>query len=159
MSKALVLAVVLACAGQANAATVCRILSGTGLAFGPYNVLSTSPTDTLTTVGVTCERNGGESDVTLVMRLGQGTHGSSVAARSMLNATRPGEYLAYNLFRDVSRNAVWGFSDGIDTMARSLSIPNRSSSTATFTIYGRIAAQQDVAAGNYTDSVQVTVTP
>jgi spore coat protein U-like protein len=77
----------------------------------------------------------------------------------MINLGPAGGYMNYGLFRDVGRSAVWGFSPGVDTMGQTLSIPNRGSATATFNIYGRIPALQDVPVGSYTDSVTVTVSP
>ena len=141
----------------AAAATDCRISSGTSMAFGPYDVMSPTPNDSLATVTAVCTRNGGPQNVTITLQLSPGSNGGSVTARRMAGST--GDRLAYNLFRDVSRSAVWGFSTGVDTLSQTLSIPNKESSTATFTIYGRIPASQDVAAGSYADAVTVTIAP
>jgi spore coat protein U-like protein len=93
------------------------------------------------------------------MAIGQGSNGTSVNDRRMLHTGGSGDFLNYNLFRDVSRTSVWGFSSGVDTMSRQLSIANNSTATASFTIYARVPAQQDVTIGNYRDTVQITVTP
>jgi spore coat protein U-like protein len=77
----------------------------------------------------------------------------------MANITRPGEFLAYGLYTDAGRSKVWGFSNGVNTMSQSLSVPNKSSRSTTFIIYGRVPALQDAAVGSYSDLVQVTVTP
>lgn len=145
-------------ATSAGADTLCRIVSGGGLAFGVYDGMSPTPTDTLSTVTVACDRNGGPRNIVVSMRLGQGYFGSSVQARRMQH-TGGGDQLAYGLFRDVSRSSVWGYSDGIDTVTQAAVVPNNGSTSLNFTIYGRIPAQQNVSAGDYTDSVQITLTP
>lgn len=151
--------VALLAAGPSLAATDCRITGGGGMAFGAYDVLSATPDDSLTTIVAFCTRNGGPRNVTITLQLSQGTNGTSVNARRMINLGPAGGYLNYGLFRDVSRSAVWGFSTGVDTVSQTVAIDNNASASVTFTIYGRIPAQQDVAVGSYTDAVTVTVTP
>jgi spore coat protein U-like protein len=143
----------------ASADTTCRLVNATSLAFGPYDVLTTVPNDSLVTIDVACDRQGGAATVDVDMAIGQGSNGTSVNNRRMLHLGGSGDYLSYNLFRDVSRSSVWGFSSGVDTMTRQVSIANKSTATVSFTIYARIPAQQDVTIGSYRDSVQITVTP
>ena len=50
-------------------------------------------------------------------------------------------------------------TSGVDTGSISLTVPNNGSSNGTLVIYGRIPALQNVPAGTYGDSVQITVTP
>jgi spore coat protein U-like protein len=50
-----------------------------------------------------------------------------------------------------------GDTDDVDTMSQALRIPNTDSRSAEFTIYGRIPAVQDVSAGVYFDTVQLTI--
>jgi spore coat protein U-like protein len=146
-------------AGPAAAATTCMLNSGGGMAFGNYDVISATPTDSVAFVTALCTRNGGGRNVTVTVQLSQGSNGTSVSTRRMRNLGPAGGFLNYNLFSDVARSAVWGFTPGVDTVSQTLSIRNRGSRTATFTIYGRIPALQDVAVGSYTDTVTVTVTP
>lgn len=145
-------------AGLAWSATDCRLATGAAMAFGPYDVLSPSPTDSAATVVVRCTRAGGPQFVTVDMALGQGANGTSVNARRMLHGGGTST-LNYGLFRDPGRTAVWGFSSGINTVQQTVAIPNFATVTTTFTIYGRMPAQQDVPAGSYADSVQLTVSP
>jgi spore coat protein U-like protein len=135
------------------------MVSGIALGFGPYDVFSALVVDSLTNIDVTCERSGGSQNVTIVMSLGIGTNGTSISARRLLRVGSAGDYLSYGLFRDSSRSSNWGSSPGIDTVSQTLTVPNNSSRSVTFTIYGRIPAQQDVPAGSYGDRIQVTVTP
>lgn len=146
-------------AAAARADTTCRLTGGGGLAFGTYDAITALPNDSVTTVSAVCTRSGGPRNVSVTVQLSQGTNGNGVNARRLANAGTPGEYLNYGLFRDTGRSAVWGFSAGVDTVSQALSIDNNSSATATFTIYGRIPAQQDAAVGSYGDSVTITVTP
>jgi spore coat protein U-like protein len=148
-----------ACAVQAD--TVCRIVASPELAFGQYDTLSNAPMDTLTNIRVSCERNGGPQTVTLIMRLGAGANGSSVYDRRMRQLGGGTDHLSYGLYRDVGRSAVWGTNDNVDSVSQTISIavPNKGIQSATFTIYGRIPALQDVSAGTYGDSVDITLTP
>lgn len=159
MNRGAVLVVAALLAQGAGAATDCKMVNATSLAFGPYDVLSTVPNDTLVTIDVACDRRGGQATVDVVMAIGEGSNGTSINDRRMLHTGGSGDYLSYNLFRDVSRTSVWGFSSGVDTMSRRLSIANNSTATTSFTIYARIPPQQDVTIGGYRDTVQITVTP
>jgi spore coat protein U-like protein len=143
---------------HAHSQTLCRFDSAAGLVFGGYESLSATPLDTLTNVRVTCERNGGPQNVTLTMGVGPGSNASSVNARRMrqLGGT---DFLSYGLYRDVSRSSAWGNSEGINTVAQTISLPNKGTQSAIFVIYGRIPALQDVSAGVYSDNVEITLTP
>jgi spore coat protein U-like protein len=145
--------------GHAAAVTDCRISSSAGMAFGSYDVLSAFPDDSVATVVASCTRNGGPQNVTITLQLSQGANGTSVTARQMINTGPAGGFLAYGLFRDVARSSVWGFSPGVDAHSQVLAIPNNQTRMATFTIYGRIPAQQDVAVGMYNDQVTATIAP
>ena len=141
-----------------HAAITCRLVSTPGLAFGPYDSLSRVPTDTLTNIRVTCERNGGPQNITLTMRLGGG-NSASVHARRLRQVGGAGDVLGYGLYRDVTRSTVWGETDSVDTVSQTLSIPNKATQSVTFTVYGRIPALQDGSAGTYADSVEITLLP
>lgn len=159
-SKALIVAAALACAAApARSATSCRIVSGNGMGFGPYDVLSAAPNDTLTTVSVTCDRDGGPASVSVNLALGTGANSTTVAARRLAN-TANSDSLNYGLYRDSSRSAVWGFTAS-DSVSLTLTfVPNKASANANFVVYGRIPAQQSNASvGTYTDAVQMTLSP
>jgi len=158
VTRPVVLLAMLLFAGTPQAATLCHFATSGSIAFGLYDVLASTPNDTLVNVTVACERNGGPANVVLTVRLSQGSNGTSVTARRM-GLIGGGDYLEYGLYRDVSRSSVWGFSDGIDTVSRSITVPNKGSASASFTIYGRIPAQQNVSVGTYSDSILLTVSP
>lgn len=139
------------------AATTCRFVTGGGVAFGPYDTLSASPVDTTLDLSISCNRNGGPQSISVTVSLGLGSNGTSINARRMAGAS--GDFVAYGLYRDVSRSSVWGFTPGVDTVSRTIAVPNNGSASVTFNVFGRIPALQNVSAGSYGDSVQVTLTP
>jgi len=130
----------LAASATASAAN-CNV-SAIGVAFGTYNVFSSTPTDITGSVTVTCNRT---TPFTIALSTGSGTYSS----RSLKSGTN---ILSYNLFTDATRLTIWGDgSSGTQTVSGS-------STNATFTVYGRIAARQNAKIGSYTDTVTVTVT-
>ena len=67
---------------------------------------------------------------------------------------RSGTYtLNYQLYRDAARQ------DPINTNGEAFKLPSESNTgqVVTFTVYGQIPSGQNVAAGNYVDTIQVTV--
>ncbi|HET8745748.1 MAG TPA: spore coat U domain-containing protein [Ramlibacter sp.] len=144
-------------ASVAQGQTVCRVASAGPLAFGEYDSRAPVPKDTETDVSVTCERDGGPQNLTILMRVDQGVNGASVGNRRMAHVGGSRDVLNYGLYSDVSRSKVWGTSDNIDTVTRNLSVPNKGSASVLFRMYGRIPPRQDVSAGRYSDSVQITV--
>jgi spore coat protein U-like protein len=157
VNRSILLALIMLLAPPASTAAVCRILSGGSLAFGPYDVLSPAPTDTQADVTVTCDRDGGPRNLTLTMQVNQGMNGTSVNARRMAHTGGARDVLEYGLYRNPARSDVWGMSDGVNTMSVPLSVQNKDSASANFTIFGRIPPGQDVPAGNYSDTVQITL--
>ena len=147
----------LALAGTAQADVAGRVTASAGLSFGSYEVDAGSPNDSLADLTVTCDRNGGPQDVTLVVRLGPGLNAGTTTERRMVRAGLPPDFLAYGLYRNVGRTSAWGSTDNVDTVSQTLSIPNKDSRSAAFTIYGRVPAGQDVSAGTYSDTVQITI--
>lgn len=141
----------------ASAQVNCAFSSTPGAAFGAYDDAAPAAADTATAVVVRCLRNGGPANVTLTLQIGASAGSGQVASRAM---SAGAERLTYNLYRDASRAAVWGQTAGVDTVSIALNgIPNNGSKDATFVVYGRIPAQQTVAAGAYADSVQLTIAP
>jgi spore coat protein U-like protein len=145
MTRAAAVVVALALAAR-PAGAVCVIDGVTGLAFGSYDTLSASPLDTTGSIIYKCLLS-----LTITIDISTGSS-TSYAARTMTKAG--GGTLAYNLFLDVTRMQVWG---------------NTSSGTVHYgpflgllvdtaiPVFGRIPAGQDVATGNYSDTVVVTL--
>ena len=142
--------------GLAGAATTCAFSSTPGMSFGAYADASASPTDAATSIVVVCSRNGGPTPTTVVLQAGPSANSGLIATRQMRSGTN---LMNYNLYRDSGRSQVWGQTSGVDTGSISLTVPNNGSANGTLVIYGRIPALQNVPAGAYGDSVQITVTP
>ncbi|MEP7124646.1 MAG: spore coat U domain-containing protein [Byssovorax sp.] len=142
------LAVTLAVTG-ARATTSCSFTTVVGVAFGTYDVFSTSPLDSTGSVTVLCT-GVGPSD-TIVIDMSRG-NASSFGPRQML---RGGTALDYNLFLDAARTTVWG--DGTSGTSHYGPTMPPSGVGLTVPIYGRIPARQNAAAGAYSDTLVVTI--
>lgn len=137
---------------SATVAASCTIDATTALAFGAYDPIVTNATSPLTgsvAISTTCT-NGSPATITL----GQGANAdaSSTAAaplRRMLTGTT---FLNYNLYSDAGNTTVWG-----DTSVTGVPVTGTGAALST-TVYGSIAAGQNVISGSYTDTVLATVT-
>ena len=123
----------------------CTIATG-AVAFGNYDpvvVNATAPLDATGSVTIACTKG-------TTTTVGLDTGGNAQAgARRMTDGT---EFLGYELYKD-TYVTPWGNTGGgvLDTGAA----PSRD--PRVFTVYGRVAASQDVQAGAFTDSVVATV--
>jgi len=71
-------------------------------------------------------------------------------SRQLRGGPTHSDYVAYQLYRDSGFNNVWGNTDGTDTQP--------SNASDSYTVYGRIAANQGMpAGGDYFDAVTVYV--
>ena len=141
----------------AGAATTCRFSSTPGMAFGTYDDAAAAPSDSTTSVVVRCFRAGGPSSAAVTLQIGPSGNSGLIATRRLRAAA---SLMDYNLYRDAARSSVWGQTSGVDAVTVELTgIPNFGSRTATFVIYGRIPALQNVGPGAYSDSVRLTVMP
>lgn len=129
------------------------IISTTAVAFGGYDPIVSNKSSALDGVGsveVTCT-NGADYTV----GLGQGGNadtGSSEAAPLRRMSDGGSSFLSYALYSDSGRTTVWGNDaasdvDGIGTgLEQSLDV------------YARVAQDQNVIEGSYSDTVVATVT-
>ena len=118
------------------------------VAFGAYDSVTanaSAPLDATGTVTVTCTKGA-----VAKVGLNPGSNAQGTTRRMSGAAT---EYLGYELYKDTTRSTVWG--DTLDTALDIPAAPNRN--PRSFTVYGRVAAAQDAATGNYTDTVVATV--
>ena len=123
-------------------------ISTTALAFGSIDTLSASAVNGTGGVAIACT-NG--STWTATADVGAGA-GATFAARRMTSGANT---LAYSLFTDAGRTTVWGNGTGSTGVITSTG----TGSTQNITIYGQIpGSQTGVPAGNYADTVAVTVT-
>lgn len=131
-------------------------LATTNVAFGNYNPMAFSNTDTTGTIKVDC---GGVVGLFIPFNVVISAGGSgNFANRAMKNGSNT---LAYNLYSDSSYTKVWGdgsnatqiVSSGVTLDALGLAPAQN------FYVYGRIAARQTTAIpGYYFDSLSVTLT-
>ncbi|MEZ5839387.1 MAG: spore coat U domain-containing protein [Hyphomicrobiales bacterium] len=124
----------------------CSIKSTETLEFGDHGVWS-SNIDAQANLTVACT-NGTPFNI----GLDKGSNGSSVSDRQMAGSR--GGSIAYNLYRDASRSVAWGETVGTDTYSATGTGVDQ-----TVTIFGRVPpAAGAVVAGNYTDTITVSVT-
>lgn len=123
-------------------------ISTVALAFGSYDpVVANASTnlDGTGTVVVACTKGS-----TATIGLGLGSNASGSTRRMGDGGTN---YLTYELYQDTSRSTVWGNSGA--ALLSPVAAPSKAARN--FTVYGRVTSNQDVPAGNYTDTVVATV--
>ena len=110
--------------------------------FGTYDPLSaTADDDGVGSITVACTRG----IPTLLVEIDNGTSG----VRQMSDGGV--ELLSYQLYSDVGRASVWGTgAAGVDPGAVN-------PAGTTLSVYGRIPAAQDVAVGNYAQTLQAII--
>ncbi|BDG07546.1 Csu type fimbrial protein [Anaeromyxobacter paludicola] len=131
---------------NATVITSCSITGGS-VAFGNYDPLAAGNVDKQGTISVNCNKGTAFS-----VTLDQGANGSG-AVRNMKGATTGNtDLLPYELYTDNARGTVWNATNKMTGTAanKNTAVP--------FTVYGRIAAGQDVQADTYGDTVVATVT-
>jgi spore coat protein U-like protein len=131
----------------ASVAANCSISAG-ALGFGGYDPLSANASaalDQTSTLTVACTK-GTSASVSLDL----GTHASGTTRR-MQHASTATEFLSYELYTTAARNTVW---NSTNTVAYSAA----SKAPSSLTVYGQVAGGQDVASGNYSDTVVATIT-
>jgi spore coat protein U-like protein len=126
----------------------CSISSVSGVSFGSYDVFDSMPRDSTGSVTVLCS---GLGSGLISIELSSG-NGATAANRYMLNGSTT---LDYNLYVDSSHMSIWG--DGLNGTVVQGPLSIADLVPTTWTVYGRIPAQQNVPAGSYTDSITVTV--
>ncbi len=128
-------------------------VNATAVGFGSYDTLSSLNNDATGTITVTCS-NIVSLLVSYEILLSRGG-GSSFAARRMASGSNT---LNYNLYTNITRTTIWGDGTGgsskvSDGYLLGALVPVGRN----YTIHGRIPARQNVASGNYADSITVTV--
>lgn len=136
-------------------------VSATTVSFGNYDVMNTGATQGTgsITVNSSCGFGFGTVTVSYTIALNAGNRGS-FTPRSMTSGT---SVLQYNLYTTPTLATIWG--DGTsgtqivaDKTSANCGFFGSCSGATTDTLYGNLPAMQNVAAGNYTDSITVTVT-
>jgi spore coat protein U-like protein len=117
----------------------------TPVAFGDYNVLSPAPKTTTGSVTYQCTLG-----INIIVTLNCGSS-STFDPRTMRNGA---EVLNYNLYREATYQTIWGDGTG---GTQSHTAPATVLFPTTVTVYARLPAGQNVAAGGYIDSVVATI--
>ncbi|MCK4738890.1 MAG: spore coat protein U domain-containing protein [Deltaproteobacteria bacterium] len=125
-------------------------ISTTSMVFPPYDVFLAVPTDTNSTVTVTCDT---QKPSPVILSLGASLNSGGFNPRQMKH-TVSADLLVYNIYSDKAFTAVLGDGTGGGTLARQVTrnkpwVP---------VLYGRIPALQNATVGTYTDVLTVTVT-
>ncbi len=117
-------------------------VSASNLDFGTQGTL-TSNVDANSTVSVTCTSN-----TAYQVGLNNGLNFSSVRRMASL-----GNFVSYELYRDVARTLRWGNTLNVDTRTGT-----GSGALQALTVYGRVPPQASKPVGVYSDTITVTVT-
>lgn len=129
---------------SASVAKRCTIATATELNFGSVPGLMRTNTDQTSLVRMTCT-NRAAYDI----GLDNGQNASGATRRMSSGAG----FVTYELYRDSQRTLRWGNTLTVDTLTGT-----GSGSEQTQTVYGRVPAQSAARAGEYNDTVTVTVT-
>ena len=126
------------------------IVASTPVVFGGYTLAAL---DTSGLITVTCTPDVLSYNVAL--GAGTGT-GATTASRKLTATLSPTDTLNYALYRDSGRTLNWGEQQNADTLASSGATTDLGA-IKTFTVFGRLGANQAGAIGAYLDTVQITV--
>lgn len=156
----------LACSGAAHAALSCSVPSGVLLNFGNYDDSSASNTNVSAAFTVNCCRTGPPNPTagTMTIAIGVSLHSSQINTRQMKN-TANADLMNYQLYITSFGGTVWG--DGVNggsTYAQGVSVTKTCAAggqgiAVGSAIFGSIFAQQAVSAGNYSDTLTISITP
>jgi spore coat protein U-like protein len=144
--------------GCADARALDCLVSVTGVAFGVYDAVLTTPTDATGSLAVRCtHQGGGATRANYTVELSAGGSGTYAQRRMRSGAS----LLAYNLFDSATYTRVWGNGTGGSGLVAGSLLVNPGNyviNEAIHPIYGRIPAQQAVDSGAYSDTILVTLT-
>lgn len=122
-------------------------ISTVALTFGSYDPVvanASANLDGTGTVVVACTKGA-----TATIGLGNGGNYSG-GARHMVDGSN---FLSYELYHEAARTTVWTTTGG--GLLSTGAAPSKAARN--FTVYGSVASNQDVPAGNYSDTVVATV--
>jgi spore coat protein U-like protein len=127
---------------KADVQATCLVSAST-LNFGTYNG---AQNDAASNVSVTCTNT---TPYKVGLDAGLAT-GATVTSRKMQDGT--GQFLNYAIFSDSGRTTNWGNTPGTDTVNQA-----GNGSAQSIPVYGRIAQNQYVTPGAYSDTITATV--
>jgi len=151
------LALLMLLAGVEAQALDCTF-STTGVAFGVYDPVATTPGTATGNLTVTCTHaGGGATRVNYTAALSTGNSGTYAQRRMRAG----GAVLNYNLFDSASYTRVWGngtAGTGVIVGALLVNPGSNQVNEAFHPIYGYLPPQQEAAIGSYSDTILVTLT-
>ena len=131
---------------SANVAANCSISTTQQLTFGSYDHISTNASNPLESTGkvnVACTTGSTSPSISL----GEGASYDAIeTTRRLTDGTN---FLKYKLYQEDSFTTEWNDTNKVDAISDGTPVE--------YTVYGRIAANQNVPVGNYSDTVVVTV--
>lgn len=119
------------------------------MAFGVYDPIAGGKLDGAASLTVACTRG---TSATITLDQGSNAAAGSSDTSPLRRMAAGSQYIAYDLYADAARATAWG-----NTAATGKAYVASSSVTQAIAVYGRVAAQQDVAAGVFTDQVVATI--
>lgn len=136
-----------------QAKATCVLDEASVMAFGQYDPMSTAPLDIQGRVSYRCDNSRHSSSkaaVNLQITLSTGQAGTF--QRYMTGGR---DRLRYNLYLDPVRTVVWGDGTGGTQVYTAKGQPN--GKVTVVPVFGRVVAEQDVAASSYLDTIIVTL--
>jgi spore coat protein U-like protein len=128
----------------AKVMAVCEVTAN-DLAFGTYNPKASSPHQVTTQLRATCTPGS-----TYQVGLNEGTSpGATVNQRKMVSGANN---LNYQLYSDSARSAIWGNTQGTDTVTGV-----GTGLVQDHTVFGSVLPAQAIPAGDYSDTITVRV--
>jgi len=159
------LALLLGLPGGAHAALSCTVPSGVSMPFPTYDDSSAATNDFAVPLAVSCCRTGVPNPTvgTITITIGVSANSNQVNTRQMKN-TANADLMSYQLYINSYGGTVWGdVTHGGSAYTQNVSISTRCAPRQAVAvgsnIYGRIFAQQPVSAGNYADTLTISITP
>ena len=143
-----------ATSNMAVSATVspnCTIAAG-ALAFGAYDPIVANaavPLPGTAIINVTCTN---AASTTITLDQGLNPAGGSTNAAPLRQMSAGGSFLSYALFQDNAYSVTWGNTAGTGEAYTGTGV------LGSVTVYGQVAAGQNVPSGTYQDTVVATIT-
>jgi spore coat protein U-like protein len=136
----------------ANVTNNCTI-STTPIVFGAYDPIGTNASSMLDkngSVSITCT-TGASATIKLSQGNNAATGSTDALPQRRLKHASTDNYLIYQIFQDSSWSTVWGNTENTGVSETG------SGAAQSKTVYGRIAAAQNVPTGTYSDTVVAEV--
>jgi spore coat protein U-like protein len=166
LTRLFVLGALLAGSGAANAALSCSVPAGVSLNFGTYDDSSAAATNVSASFSVNCCRMGAPNPTVgnVTITIGTSAHSGQINTRQMKNSANA-DLMSYQLYFTSYGGTVWG--DGVtggSAFTQNVSVNKTCAAggqaiVVGSAIFGSVFAQQAVSAGNYADTLTISITP